>query len=163
VAAHLGAAEIVAVDVSDEKLDAARALGATATVNSTAGDATASVREAVPGGVDVVFEALGRPETFELAASLLADGGRMVAVGIAAGAATAAIPITPLVRRGTSISGSFGARTRRDLPRAVDLAASGEFDVARAVTRRYPIAEAPDAYAALARGEISGRAIVTMR
>lgn len=162
IAAHLGASRIVAVDVSEEKLAAAAALGATDTVNSREGDAGARVRELVPGGVDVAFEALGHPQTFELAGSVLADGGRMVAVGIADRDAAARIPITPLVRRGYSITGSFGARTRRDLPRVVELAAQGGFDVTRAVTRRYPLVDADSAYGALARGEITGRAIITM-
>lgn len=58
--------------------------------------------------------------------------------------------------------GSFGARTRRDLPRVIEMAASGGYDVDRAVTRRYSLEHAGDAYAALDRGEISGRAIITM-
>ncbi|SNC73855.1 S-(hydroxymethyl)glutathione dehydrogenase / alcohol dehydrogenase [Kytococcus aerolatus] len=159
---HLGADPVVAVDVSDEKLEGARGLGATATVNSTTQDAVAAVREAVPGGVDVVFEALGRPETFELSQALLTDGGRMVAVGIAAGDATARVPITQLVRRGHTIRGSFGARTRQDLPRVVELAAEGGFDVQGAVTRTYALEEADAAYRDLAAGRITGRAIVVM-
>lgn len=162
VAAHVGASRIVAVDVSLEKLEAARALGATDTVDSRDGGAAAAVRALVPGGVDVAFEALGLPQTFELAAAVLADGGRMVAVGIADRDASGSIPITALVRRGYSIMGSFGARTRRDLPRVVQLAVEGGFDVHKAVSRRYPLAEADAAYAALARGDITGRAILEM-
>lgn len=160
---HLGASAVVALDVTDEKLDGARALGATHTVNTaTTKDAAAAVRELVPGGVDVVFEALGRPETFELSQSLLADGGRMVAVGIAAGDATARVPITQLVRRGHTIRGSFGARTRKDLPAVVALAAEGGFDVAGSVTRTYGLDEVDRAYRDLAEGRITGRAIVVM-
>lgn len=163
VAAHFGASQIVAVDVSDKKLAIAKQLGATAVVNSaTAADPVSALHAHIPGGVDVVFEALGRPQTFELAASLLGDGGRMVAIGIAAGDAAAAVPITRLVRRGHTIRGSFGARTRRDLPGVVELAAEGGFDVERAVTRRFSLSEVAVAYEALDRGEISGRAIVVM-
>lgn len=163
VGRHLGADPIIAIDVSDEKLEAAAGLGAHVTINSRTQDVLEAVLAATGGkGVSVAFEALGRPETFELAVSLLRGGGRMVAVGIAPGAATAAIPITALVRRGQSVIGSFGARTRVDLPRTVEMAASGGFDVAKAVTRRYPLAEARAAYDDLARGEISGRAIIVM-
>ena len=163
VGRHLGASPIIAIDVDDAKLAAARELGADVVINSTREDVVARVREATNGkGVSVAFEALGRPQTFELAVSLLREGGRMVAVGIAAGAAAAAVPITPLVRRGQVIMGSFGARTRRDLPKVVEMAASGGYDVDRAVTRRYSLEQAGEAYAALDRGEISGRAIVTM-
>jgi len=162
-AAIAGADPVIAIDVADEKLDAARRLGATHTINSREQDAAAVVRELTGGrGVDVAFEALGRPETFRQAVSLLSDGGRMVAIGIAAGAATAELEITPLVRRGYTITGSFGARTREDLPAVVALAASGAIDTGTLVTRRYPFGEVDDAYAALARGEITGRAVVVM-
>lgn len=163
VGRYLGASPIIAIDVDDDKLAAAQELGADIVVNSLTQDVLQTVRDATGGkGVSVAFEALGRPQTFELAVSLLKEGGRMVAVGIAAGAATAAVPITPLVRRGQVIMGSFGARTRRDLPKVVEMAASGAYDVARAVTRQYSLADAGEAYSALDRGEISGRAIVVM-
>ena len=163
VGRYVGASPIIAIDVNDEKLAAARALGADVTINSRTENVLEAVHRATNGkGVSVAFEALGSPETFELAVSLLREGGRMVAVGIAAGATAAAIPITPLVRRGLVIIGSFGARTRIDLPRVIDMANQGGYDVERAVTRRYPLSEARDAYAALSRGEISGRAIIVI-
>ncbi|MBO9577452.1 MAG: zinc-binding dehydrogenase [Microbacteriaceae bacterium] len=163
VAKAAGADPIIAIDVAADKLEAARTLGATHTVNSREVDAVAAVREITGGrGVDVAFEALGHPATFEQAVGTLADGGRMVAIGIAAGDAAAAVKITPLVRRGYTLTGSFGARTREDLPATVALAASGGFDVEGLVTRRYPLADADAAYQALARGEITGRAVVVM-
>ena len=163
LARHLGAGPIIAIDVDDEKLEGARALGADAVVNSRTTDAREAVLEATGGaGAELVLEVLGRPETVELGFSLLREGGQMVVVGIAAGAATAAIPITPMVRRGMTITGSFGARTRRDLPEVVRLAAQGAFDVTRAVTRRFTLKEAPEAYRLLDEGRIQGRAIVVM-
>jgi Zn-dependent alcohol dehydrogenase len=157
-----GASIIVAVDIAEDKLLRAIDLGATATVDARAGDPVAAVREATRGGADVAFEALGNPLTFGQASRMLADGGRMVAVGIAAGAATAEIEITPLVRRGYSIVGSFGGRTRVDLPAVVALARTGAFDAATVISRRFSLEEADLAYRLLAAGEITGRAIVTM-
>jgi S-(hydroxymethyl)glutathione dehydrogenase/alcohol dehydrogenase len=158
-----GAGTIIAVDISDEKLSTAAKLGADHVVNSSSTDAVAAVRELTDGaGVDVAFEVLGRQQTFEAAVKMLADGGRMVAVGIAAGASAANVEITPLVRRGLKVMGSFGGRTRIDLPAVIDLAASGVFSVDRAVTRTYPLESARDAFDALARGEIQGRAVITM-
>lgn len=160
MAAAAGASEIVAIDIADEKLERARLLGATRTVNSRTDDAIATVHNEI-GGVDVAFEALGLPATFRQAVALLADGGRMVAIGIAAGTATAEIEITRLVRRGHTITGSFGARTRVDLPAVVALAESGRFRPDQLITSRFRLEEADHAYQALARGEITGRAIVT--
>ncbi len=162
-----GADPIIAIDVADDKLEAAMALGATHTVNSRDTDAAVAVREITGGlgrglGVDVAFEALGHPATFRQAIGLLADGGRMVAIGIAAGDAAAEVEITPLVRRGYTITGSFGARTREDLPAVAAIADAGGFDTTRLVTRRYTLDNADAAYQALARGEITGRAVVVM-
>jgi S-(hydroxymethyl)glutathione dehydrogenase/alcohol dehydrogenase len=163
VAKAFGAGPIVAIDVRDDKLEAARALGATHTVNGATEDVAARIRDLTDGrGVDVAFEALGRPETFAQAASIVRAGGRAVMVGIAPAGATAPVEITPLVRRGVSIIGSYGASTRADLPEVIALARSGAVDVGRSVTRRYSLDDAPQAYDALNRGEIVGRAIVTM-
>ena len=158
-----GADPIIAVDIADEKLDRARELGATHVVNALLSDPIASVRSLSEGGVDVAFEALGNPATFAQASRMLADGGRTVAVGIAAGAATAEIEITPLVRRGYTITGSFGGRTRTDLPKVVQLAETGAFDVDSVVTRRFTLDQADEAYRLLKAGQITGRAIITMR
>ena len=141
IARAFGASQIIAVDVSDEKLQIARELGATDTVR-VGGDVTKTVFELTKGrGVDVAFEVLGRPETFAQAVELLGDGGRMIAVGIAAGRTTAPVEITRMVRRGLRIIGSYGARTRADMPEILRLAAQGTFRLETFVTRRYPLAE----------------------
>ena len=160
MAAAAGASHVIAIDIDEQKLEAARRLGATATVNAKDPDAVERARRIAGDGVDVAFEVLGRPETFTLALDILGDGGRMVAVGIAAGRTTAPVEITRLVRRGLRIIGSYGARTRTDMPEILSLAQRGTIAPERIVTRRFPLDEADAAYQALARGEIVGRAIV---
>jgi S-(hydroxymethyl)glutathione dehydrogenase/alcohol dehydrogenase len=161
VAHAFDASQIIAIDVRDDKLEIARRLGATDVVNSKTANAAEQVRELTAGrGVDVAFEVLGRPETFTLALEIVGDGGRMVAVGIAPGKTAAPVEITRLVRRGLRIVGSYGARTRADMPEIIRLSARGTFRPERAVTRRFPLVEADAAYQALDRGEILGRAIV---
>lgn len=162
VARAFGASQIIAIDVRDDRLELARTLGATDTINGATTDVLKQVRELTDGrGVDVAFEVLGRAETFAQAFEIIRDGGRMVAVGIAAGRTAASVEITRLVRRSLRIIGSYGARTRTDMPEVIRLAAGGAFRPERMVTRRFPLAEADAAYQALARGEIVGRAIVT--
>lgn len=161
LAAAFGASAIIAVDVRDDKLDAARRIGATHTVNAAKVDAAAAMLEHTEGrGVDVAFEALGRPETVALAFGAVRDGGRVVIVGIAPGATAAPIEITRLVRRGIRLIGSYGARVRTDIPALLRLAERRVIDPARTISRRYTLAQAPQAYDALSRGEIVGRAIV---
>lgn len=161
IAAAFGASQIIAVDVRDDKLEVARQAGATDVVNSSKTDAVAAVRELTGGqGVDVAFEVLGLQQTFVQAFECIRDGGRMVAVGIAPGKTTAPIEITRVVRRSLRLVGSYGARTRTDMPEIIRLAERGIFRPEKMVTKRYPLDQADAAYQALARGEIVGRAIV---
>jgi S-(hydroxymethyl)glutathione dehydrogenase/alcohol dehydrogenase len=163
VARTFGAAQIIAVDIRDDKLEAARGLGATHTVNAAHEEAVAAVQALTQGrGVDVAIEALGRPETVVNAFMMTRDGGRMVVIGIAPGTTTAGIEITRLVRRGIQIMGSYGSRVRTDMPDVLALAARGQVSASQPITRRYRLDDADAAYSALNRGEIVGRAIVTM-
>lgn len=161
IARAFGASQIIAIDISDDKLEVARRVGATDVINSKTTNATERVKELTDGrGVDIAFEVLGRPETFTQALEIIGDGGRMVAVGIAPGKTTAPVEITRLVRRGLRIIGSYGARTRADMPEIIRLAAGGIFRPETIVTRRFSLDDADAAYTALDRGEILGRAIV---
>ena len=163
VAKEMGARHIIAIDVDDEKLAAAERLGATETINSRSVDARERVFEITGGrGVDVAIEALGIPATFEQALTLLADGGRMVPIGLAAGTTTAGVEINRLVRRGQQISGSYGARTRTDLPTVIDLAARGLLDYRGVVSKRVALTGAEETYRMLHKGGVSGRAVVEM-
>jgi succinate semialdehyde reductase (NADPH) len=161
--AHAFGADVIAVDIRDEKLEAALALGATGVVNSTRDEPAAKVRDLTEGrGVDVAFEALGRAETVLTAFNAVRDGGRVVVVGLAPAAAAAAIEITRLVRRSITIKGSYGARMRTDVPELIKLVAAGKIGISNLIRRRYRLDEVNDAYGALDRGEITGRAIVVL-
>jgi succinate semialdehyde reductase (NADPH) len=58
--------------------------------------------------------------------------------------------------------GSYGSRVRTDLPELLALAARGQVSVSQPITRRYLLDQVDEAYAALQRGEIIGRAIITI-
>lgn len=164
IAKAFGARTVIAVDVSDDKLAVASTLGATHTVNARSTDPVAEVMKATDGrGVDVAFEAFGSAMTFRQAAEMLADGGRMVPVGIAPGTTTADVQITRLVRRSQRIIGSYGARVRTDLPEVVKLVSDGLLRPTDTVTRKFSLAESDLAYSLLDAGEISGRAIIEMK
>ena len=157
-----GALQVVAVDVSEEKLAAARSLGATDVVDASQGDPVARVVELTDGGADVVFEALGREETVLQAVGMLRDGGRLVAVGITPADVRVPIDVTRLVRRGLRIQGSYGARPRSDMPRLLALIERGVLQPQESVSRRFTLEQADEAYTALDRREIVGRAVVVM-
>jgi S-(hydroxymethyl)glutathione dehydrogenase/alcohol dehydrogenase len=160
VAAAFGASQVIAIDVRREKFELAKACGATDTIDASGSDVVEAVREASGGGVDVAFEAIGLPRTFVQATEMVRDGGRVVAVGIGAKGATAPIEITRVVRRSITIVGSYGARARTDMPEVIRLVELGRLHPGAVVTRRYSLEEITEAYEALDRGEIQGRAVL---
>lgn len=163
IARAFGASQVIAIDIADDKLEAVKAFGATATINSMTQDAREEVLKLTNGrGVDVSFEALGIPSTWNTALDVLADGGRMVPIGLGAGRQTAEVEINRTVRRSQSILGSYGARTRQDLPAVVDLAARGVINYDDLVTRRFSLDEAAAGYEALRNRAVQGRAVVDM-
>jgi S-(hydroxymethyl)glutathione dehydrogenase/alcohol dehydrogenase len=163
IARLFGASDVIAVDIVDEKLEAARRLGATGVVNAAREDPASAVRGLTGGmGVDVAFEVLGRAETVLTAYNVVRDGGRVVVVGIAPGTEAAPIEITRLVRRSITLKGSYGARMRADVPVLMGLTAAGQLNPSQLITRRYGLDEADAAYSALSQGKITGRAIVVV-
>ena len=90
------------------------------------------------------------------------DGGRTVVIGLAPGQAAASIEVTRLVRRSIRLIGSYGCRVRTDMPEIVSLAARGLIDVSKSISRRYRFDRCAEAYEALGRGEILGRAVLTV-
>jgi alcohol dehydrogenase len=76
-------AHVVAVDKADARLEAAKAFGADVVVNPDRQDVAALVRELTGGlGADVTMEAVGVPETFELAAALVRPCGTVANIGV---------------------------------------------------------------------------------
>ena len=74
---------IVAIDLADSRLESAMRFGADTTINNGREDALAQVMELTDGlGADVAFEAVGVPETFELATELIRPGGRVANIGV---------------------------------------------------------------------------------
>src|SRR6266704_2001562 len=65
-----------------EKLELARRLGATDTVDASVGDAAATVRGLTGGGADHAFEVVGRPETIRLGWDAIRPGGQVVVIGL---------------------------------------------------------------------------------
>ncbi|KAI8537928.1 hypothetical protein RHMOL_Rhmol09G0062300 [Rhododendron molle] len=100
IARAFGASEIIAVDVQDDKLQKAKTLGATHTINSRNEDAVEKIREITGGrGVDVAVEALGKPQTFLQCTQSVRDGGKAVMIGLTDSSARGEVDINRLVRR----------------------------------------------------------------
>jgi len=161
VAKVFGAAEIIAVDVKEVKLEAAKLLGATDIVNAAQVEPAGRIIELTDGGgVDVVFEATGRPETYVAALNCVKSGGSVVAVGLSSASTTIPVEVNRFVRKGIRLLGSYGARPRQDMPELLDLVQKRILDTTRFVTNRYGLPQVNDALVALERGEITGRSIL---
>ena len=84
VRAALRGAIVIAVDLDDEKLELARRMGASHTVNSKTEDVHSRIQEITEGfGADVVIEAVGSPVTYVMAVDEVAFSGRVVCIGYA--------------------------------------------------------------------------------
>ena len=76
-------AEIIVIDVDENRLDTAKRLGATAVVNNTDGKAVDAVMKMTGGrGVDTAIEAVGVPATFGVCEGIVAAGGRLANIGV---------------------------------------------------------------------------------
>jgi S-(hydroxymethyl)glutathione dehydrogenase/alcohol dehydrogenase len=149
-----GAAPIVAVDVVPHKLELAAALGAHETVRSERGVAD-RILAATDGGADYAFECLGRPETIELAARILAPGGVAVLVGMAPPDADVHLPALELTRKEKTVTGSWYGSVvpHRDFPVLAGLLADGELDLSPLIARTIRLDEINDALARFESGE----------
>ena len=155
-----GASRIIAIDLSPAKLAAARALGATDTVDASQADAVAEVQRLVPGGVDHAFEVIGRPATAEQALAMCANGRTAYVVGVMADDATFSVRAEHM-KRGRSLRGvQMGStRPRLDIPRYVEMWRRGQLDLEGMVSRRVPLEEVDEGFRAMAAGEVN-RAVV---
>ncbi len=155
-----GASRIIAIDLSPTKLELARRLGATDTVDASAGDVVEAVRSLTGEGVDHAFEVIGRPDTVRQAFEIAAPGRRAYVVGVFPDDAEITLPAMPL-RRAKSLVGVFMGATRPsvDIPRYVELWQRGLLDLESMVSNVIPLDEVNDGFAALGRGEVA-RAVV---
>ena len=82
-------AEIIMVDMDDNRLNVAKTFGATQTINSRDTDVVEKIKSLTNGkGVDTAIEAVGTPDTFELCALIIAPGGRIANIGVHGKSAT---------------------------------------------------------------------------
>jgi len=131
-----GARQIVAVDLSDEKLELAKSLGATHTFNAGAPDTVEKIREATSGGVEYAFELAGSARALESAYKITRRGGTTVTAGLPP--PTATMPLSPLnlVAEERTLKGSYIGTCvpSRDIPRYVALYQQGKLAVDRLMT-----------------------------
>jgi alcohol dehydrogenase len=166
LAAILGArlfspSHIIAIDLADSRLEAAKQFGADVTINNGQQDALAIVREMTDGlGADVSMEAVGVPATFELAAALVRPGGRIANIGVHGEPAT--LHLEDLWIRNVTIT--TGLVDTYSTPTLIRLIQSGMINPAKLVTHTFGMDQFDEAYDVFSRaGETGALKVVLTR
>jgi S-(hydroxymethyl)glutathione dehydrogenase / alcohol dehydrogenase len=157
-----GAGTIVAVDTRAEKLELARRLGATETVQAGPDVNTAkAVRDLTGGGADYAFEAIGLEPTIQAAWQAVRPGGTVVVVGLMPKGSTLTIDPWGFIIEKT-IKGCFlgSAQIDVDIPRLLDYYADGILKLDELVSRRLTLDELPDAFDRLRDGDVHRQLVV---
>ena len=158
-----GAGKIIAVDRDPRKLEWARELGATHTINAAETDTIEAVQELTGGfGADVVIDAVGRPETWKQAFYARDLAGTVVLVGVPTPDMTLEMPLVDFFSRGGSLKSSWygDCLPERDFPMLVDLYQQGRIPLERFVSERIKLDEVEDAFHTMHAGNVLRSVVV---
>jgi len=149
-----GAGRIIAIDTLPAKLEMARKFGATDALKPD-DDVAKTLKKLTGGGPDYAFECVGSGELAGTAYRAIRRGGLAVVVGVAKPADSTSVRTMTLPFEEKTLTGSsFGSCVPRvDFPRMLSLYMAGRLKLAELITQRYPIAEAPRAFADLQAGK----------
>lgn len=133
-----GAGEVIAVDVSDEKLKLAKKLGADEVINAAEEDPAERVREITDGRLaDVALDFVGLRKTIEKAIDSVGKGGRAVIVGIGLEDVRVS-PYGTIIAKEMELIG-VNDHLKSELAQLIKLAGSGKIDLSSSVTHRVPL------------------------
>ena len=136
-------AEIIMMDLDDNRLEVAKRFGATATVNGKDGNAAAQVKDLTGGrGVDAAIEAVGIPSTFVLCEDIVAPGGTIANVGVHG--VKADLHLERLWSHNITITTRLVDTVTT--PMLLKTVLSGKIDPTRLITHRFKFEKIIDAY-----------------
>ena len=162
-AAIRGAGQIIAIDRVPAKLELAREFGATHVVDAGKESVSGGIMAATGGiGADWAFEVIGIPELITEAFMAVKRGGSVVVVGVPPMTSMVSVPGALLALAEKSLIGSLygSANLRRDMPRMLDLYASGKLKLKELVSRKVSLEKINDAFDAMMGGEVARSVIV---
>jgi S-(hydroxymethyl)mycothiol dehydrogenase len=158
-----GATTVIAVDVDDRKLAAAKQVGATHTINSRQDDAVERIRELTDGnGVDLAIEAIGLPETYKQAFYARDLAGTVVLVGVPTPQMTLELPFLDVFGRGGALKSSWygDCLPSRDFPMLVDLYHQGRLPLDAFVSEEIGIGDVEAAFDKMHAGDVLRSVVV---
>jgi S-(hydroxymethyl)mycothiol dehydrogenase len=162
-AALVGAKQIIAVDTDNTKLDWARKFGATHTVNAREFDVVKTVQDLTGGfGVDVVIDAVGRPETWKQAFYARDLAGTVVLVGVPTPDMRLDMPLVDFFSRGGSLKSSWygDCLPERDFPTLIDLYLQGRLPLEKFVSERIGLDDIEEAFHKMHDGKVLRSVVV---
>lgn len=151
-----GANPVIAIDVSDSKLEAARFFGATHTINATKDDSIQAVKKLTSGrGADYVFVTVGRTAAIEQGFEMSGPRGTTVIIGLPEINKKVVLPPYAFLKPEKVLMGSFmgTADPNVDVPRLVELYRAGKLKLDELITARYPLEKINEAIESVERGE----------
>jgi S-(hydroxymethyl)glutathione dehydrogenase/alcohol dehydrogenase len=155
--AHLAcASKIIAIDVLDNKLEAAKQFGATHVINAKKDDPVKMVMDITGGlGVDYAFEAIGKPETTLMAYNLLSRGGSLIILGISDSKAQITVSLFnfPILEKNILGSNYGSGDMRKGLKMLIELYKGGRIKLEEMITKRYSLQEINEAFRDLEEGK----------
>jgi len=160
IATALGA-NVIAVDVSKEKLAFAKELGAVATIDASTGDPAAAILELTRGGAQVSVDALGIAATCRNSVNSLRKRGRHLQIGLTSAAeqGEVALPIDLIVLKEVTVVGTLGMQASR-FPAMLQMVESGKLRPGKLVHRTVPLEEAGAVLASMDRFATVGVTVI---
>jgi propanol-preferring alcohol dehydrogenase len=147
---------VIAVDISDDKLELAKTLGADLAINGKSVDPVQEIENKV-GGAHAAVSVAVSPKAFEQAYRSVRRGGTLVVVGLPTGELP--IPIFDTVLNGVTVKGSI-VGTRKDMQEALDFAARGKV---KAIIETQPLEKINEVFERMEKGNINGRIVLTIK
>lgn len=152
----LGVKKIIAIDISDEKLELAKSLGATHCINSRSEECESALQKIVDQGVDICIESAGTVSTIELGFKLIRKGGGQLlfASHPPEGERISLAPHDLI--SGKKISGSWGGGTNpdADIPRMYQIFSNANIPMETLLTKRYRLEDINEALDDLRTGKV---------
>ena len=159
----VGARQIIAVDTDDTKLNWARDFGATHTINARELDVVEAIQDLTDGlGVDVVIDAVGRPETWKQAFYARDLAGTVVLVGVPTPDMRLEMPLVDFFSRGGSLKSSWygDCLPERDFPTLISLYRQGRLPLDKFVSERIGLDGIEEAFHKMHAGEVLRSVVV---
>jgi Zn-dependent alcohol dehydrogenase len=159
-----GASEIIAVDMSETKLQMAKEFGATASVNAGQGDPVSQVMTMTgERGADVAFEVIGLQQTIDQVITMTRRGGQAILVGVPRMDVMVNVPaFFGLVLQEKTIKGCWygSSNVQKDVPRLIELYQSGQLKLDELISREIHLEDVNEAFAAMKTGEVARSVII---